>query len=111
MKQILAIDFDGTITYENKYPEVGELRPKALEVIKRLKDSYTLILWTCREGKELSDALLALNENGIEFDYVNECPFGSRKVAADCYIDDMAFGACVDWDIIENKFLKGDDNV
>ena len=101
----IAVDFDDTITYVNAYPAVGELKPEAIDVLKKLKNNYTLILWTCREGIYLTEAVNALKENGVEFDYVNECPAGSRKVVADVYIDDRAFGGIVDWKIIEKTFL------
>ena len=101
----IAVDFDDTITYVNDYPNTGQLKPEAIEVLKKLKKKYTLILWTCREGKPLQDAVDLLAKNGIEFDYVNECPEKSRKVVADVYIDDRAFGGIVDWKIIEKTFL------
>ena len=33
---IIAIDFDGTITKEHKYPEVGEIEERTIEVLKKL---------------------------------------------------------------------------
>ena len=54
---IIAVDFDGTIV-ENKYPEIGEERPFATETLKMLiKDRHRLVLWTCREGELLDQAL------------------------------------------------------
>lgn len=105
MIQKIAVDFDDTITFVNAYPDVGVLRPKAVEVLKKLKEKYILILWTCREDKYLEDAVNLLKENGVEFDYINECPEKSRKVVADVYIDDRAFGGIVDWEIIEKTLL------
>lgn len=102
---IIAIDFDDTITYPSPFPTMGKIKPEAVEVIKELKKKHTLILWTCREGEWLNEALEALSKHNVEFDYVNECPEGSRKVVADIYIDDRAFGGCVDWKIISEKLL------
>ena len=33
---VIAIDFDGTITVNNAYPNIGELRPHVIEAIKNL---------------------------------------------------------------------------
>lgn len=97
MSGIIAIDFDGTIV-EDAFPGIGELKPGAAEVLKRLKaEGYYLILWTCRSGKRLAEAAQFLGEHGIRFDKYNEsCPANielysgedTRKVYADLYIDD-----------------------
>ena len=104
---VVAVDFDGTITKKQEYPEVGEINDRAIEVLKKMQKKYTLCLWTCREGKELDDAIKALKERGLEFKYVNESPYESdcRKIIADVYIDDRALGGITDWDIIEDFFL------
>ena len=31
---IIAIDFDGTITKEHKYPEVGEIEERTITILK-----------------------------------------------------------------------------
>lgn len=105
---ILAIDFDGTIV-EDKYPEIGELREDAVEVINRLKKDYFLILNTCRTGEKLQEAVDFLKTNGIEFDLVNENhpalieKYGdTRKIFADYYIDDRNLGnIMLGWDEVE----------
>ena len=48
---IIAIDFDGTITKEHRYPRIGVVDTKAIEVIKKLKRKHTICLWTCRDGE------------------------------------------------------------
>ena len=69
---IIAIDFDGTIC-QNKYPEIGEPMPLAIESIKELQErGHNLILWTCRKGELLDDAVRWCEEHGIPFDLVNE---------------------------------------
>lgn len=58
----------------------------------------TVILWTCREGRRLAEAVAFLRNNGLVPNFVNaNCPQGirrmghdSRKVYADVYIDDKA---------------------
>jgi len=95
-KPILAIDFDGTIV-EHEFPEIGKEIPGALQTLKQLKAvGCHLILWTCREGKPLSDAVLWLRKNGVEFDVYNQnfnpAPdFNPKKVYADIYFDDRNF--------------------
>lgn len=95
---IIAVDFDGTLC-ENKYPEIGELLPRALEVMKQLHEAgHYLILWTCRCGDDLKQAINWCLEHGIPIDRVNDhCPEnvakygeGGLKIYADRYIDDKA---------------------
>ena len=90
---IIAVDFDGTL-------QVNDLPNVAL--IHRLKVAQahgdTVILWTCRDGKSLTEALNYLRRNGFRPNYVNQnCPEGirrtgrdSRKIFADVYIDDKS---------------------
>lgn len=92
MKIIIAVDFDGTLcSYKN--PGIGE--PK-LEVIKRVKElaiGNFLILWSCRKGKALKEAVKWCEQYGLKFDAVNKNVPGvksSRKIYADLYIDDKA---------------------
>ena len=100
---LLAIDFDGTIV-EHCYPFIGEPIPDAIDTIKKLQeDGHRIILWTCREDKELAMAIEFCESNGIYFESYNhntiEC-FGQRKVLADFYIDDRNIGGLPDWKTI-----------
>ena len=107
-KKIIAIDFDGTITEESPYPITGKIRPDAARVIRRLKEEYTCVLWTCRWGVDLVEALNILAYNNIVFDYVNQQPGGrndSRKIRADIYIDNKGYGTVIDWKQIEKDLL------
>lgn len=91
---IIAVDFDGTITKENIYPDIGELREGAIETLLALQDlGNTVCLWTCRNGRPLAEALAALEQLGFKPDYVNCGPYttGSAKMVADVYIDDAAW--------------------
>lgn len=103
--KVIAIDFDGTITEDSEYPVMGKIKEKAVEVIKELKKKNTIILWTCRTGEFLQEAVNALKEKGLEFDYINEYPGCGSKVFANIYIDDRAFHSCVDWDVIKEELL------
>jgi hydroxymethylpyrimidine pyrophosphatase-like HAD family hydrolase len=105
---IIAIDFDGTVV-EHKYPEIGELKPKAKEVINKLVDKgHYIIIWTCRYvKKDLEDMLDFLIANEIKFHNVNmnypNLDFKPiPKVYANIYIDDRnIFCEDVNWDKIE----------
>ena len=100
---IIAIDFDGTITKEHKYPEVGEIEERTIEVLKKLQQKHTICLWTCRKGKPLELAVQALKDRGVNIEWINDTPYSDdrRKIIADLYIDDRAFGGITDWDVIE----------
>ncbi len=115
-KLIIAVDFDGTIC-ESKWPEIGEPIVGALETLKALQeDGHTLILWTCRSGKCLDDAVDWLFNKGIVPDAVNKnverdyLTLGdTRKVYADMYIDDRSFlgiRECYDWACVWSHFFS-----
>ena len=97
----IAIDFDGTITKTNDFPNIGEIRPYAAKVIHALQDrGYFCYLWTCRAGETLEAAVNWLNANGIKMDAYNAGPStGSPKLIAAVYIDDSAYpnNGEIDW--------------
>ena len=93
---IYAIDFDGTLCI-NEYPNIGQPIYKTIIFCKERKaEGHKLILWTCRSGKYLDEAVAWCKVQGLIFDAVNEnLPemielFNNdcRKVFADRYIDD-----------------------
>ena len=103
IKIIIAVDFDGVIVTEN-FPQIGRPHIGVINaLIERKKKGDKLILWTCRCGQQLTDAVAFCRNMGLEFDAVNENlqmmidKYGSdsRKVYADCYIDDRNKDA--DW--------------
>lgn len=54
---IIAVDFDGTIVTHN-YPYIGSPLPNAFNTLIKLQGlGHKLILWTCRGGKELQEAV------------------------------------------------------
>lgn len=68
---IIAVDFDNTIA-RTTFPEIHGEIPGAVDVLTRFQqDGHTVILWTCREGKVLNDALLWLADHGFTPDCVN----------------------------------------
>lgn len=113
----IAVDFDGTIV-EDAYPEVGKQKPFALQTLKQLSMKHQIILWTCREGKLLDDAVALLEKNGVRLYAVNknypdeEIPAkGSfmRKIDADLFIDDRNFGGFPGWSKIWQELGDSDE--
>ena len=112
----IAVDFDGTIV-EHKYPAIGEEIPFAVDTLKMLiQDRHQLILWSCREGQLLEDAVNWCRERGVEFyavnrDYPEEStennPHFSRKLKADLFIDDRNIGGLPDWGTIYQMISRG----
>ena len=95
---IYAVDFDGTLC-ESVYPGIGAPNTALINhLTKRRIQGNKVILWTCRCGQRLEEAVFWCREHGLEFDAVNEnLPemiewYGNdcRKIAADVYIDDKA---------------------
>ena len=57
----IAVDFDGTITQRNAYPDIGPFRKNAINVLKALQEKGNdICLWTCRHGETLAQALTNL---------------------------------------------------
>ena len=95
---IIAVDFDGSLCTD-AYPEIGDANNKLIwELQNRQSMGDKLILWTCRIGDKLSEAVSWCENRGLIFDAVNEnlqetiLKWGSnpRKITADIYIDDRA---------------------
>ena len=98
-REVWAVDFDGTLC-ENWWPNIG---PPNLELIALLKSAHkagiALILWTCREGELLYNAIDWCIQQGLTFDAANENlpevieAYGGtnpRKISASLYLDDRA---------------------
>jgi len=95
---IIAVDFDGTLSF-GKWPNCGPANEGLFEFLKkRQKMGDRLILWTCRAGAELEEAVSWCATHGIVFDAINDNlpetvqKYGcnSRKISCDFYIDDKA---------------------
>lgn len=119
MREVIAVDFDGTLC-ENAHPNIGELLPmhKTIHEYIRMKhkNGALIILWTCRCGKELEAAISFCKKYNIPIDYVNENDpervkkygYDSRKISADLYIDDKAFGWRIPlWGQVKTSLVKG----
>lgn len=97
--KVIAVDFDNTIA-KTRYPEIVEPIPETINFLRKAKENgVTIILWTCREGTVLDDAVEWCKRNNVPIDLVNEnVPSrseywgnDSRKIGADLYIDDKSF--------------------
>ena len=100
MSYIIAVDFDGTLC-ENKYPEIGKPNSVFIDELKVRKDNGAkIILWTCRVGDKLEQAIDWCRDHGLIFDAVNQNlpeiieSFGGdlRKIFANEYIDNRNVG-------------------
>lgn len=96
LPSIMAIDFDGTLVTD-KFPEIGTINRHIWDsALKAQKLGYRLILWTCRNGDYLKEAVEFCSVHGLHFDAINDnidevkVLFGgdTRKIFADIYIDD-----------------------
>jgi len=97
---IIAIDYDNTIALESRLADYGQTGseipniPLINKLIEYRKKGHKLILWTCRGGEWLIEAIEFCKYYGLEFDAINENILGihyknvSCKVVADLYIDD-----------------------
>ena len=98
MRKAIAIDFDGCLC-DWAWPEIGAPHMNVIQAAIREKENgAALILWTCRVGERLGEAVKFCSDLGLTFDavnanlperiaaYQNDC----RKVNADEYWDDKA---------------------
>lgn len=93
---IIGVDFDGTLSL-GEWPACGPVNKGLVNYLNKRKSiGDKIILWTCREGKDLHNAVEFCRQNGLEFDAVNDnvpetielYGTNSRKITCDYYIDD-----------------------
>ena len=97
LPKIIAVDFDGTLV-TNQFPEIGEIRHPMWDAIKAEQERGTkLILFTCRTGEFLTQAVDFCREHGLVFDAINDnidevkaLGWDARKVSATFYVDDRS---------------------
>lgn len=94
---IIAVDFDGTLANTDATKIYSPNTKLINYLIDRKENGNKVILWTCREGSRLEQAVEWCKHHGLEFDAVNDnfpglklFGLNPRKVAADQYIDDNA---------------------
>ena len=92
-----AVDFDGTLSVNKHFPEIGDANVFLFDfLIDERKKGNKVILYTCRSGQLLDNAIAFCMERGLHFDAVNAnlpeniAKYGgdTRKIHADYYIDD-----------------------
>lgn len=96
--KIIAVDFDGCIV-TNEFPNIGQPIQETISALHvETMAGAKIILWTCRVGNQLEEAVNWCNDMGIYLDAVNtnlpeiicEHDGDSRKIFADEYWDDRA---------------------
>lgn len=97
--RIIAVDFDGTLV-EDEFPIIGKPINSVWAALRNEQARGSkIILWTCRNGKALEDAVRFCTEvMNFHFDAINEnldevkVLYGgdTRKIFADEYWDDKA---------------------
>ena len=123
---IYAVDFDGTLSM-GEWPEVGPANTNLFDfLIRKQMQGDKMILWTCRAGKPLQEAVDFCRDNGLVFDAVNDNlpetieKYGSnsRKITCDVYLDDRAcqvddyvFSGEVDLTRIETALIRYADRI
>lgn len=113
----IGIDFDGTIV-ENDFPKVGEEIADAIRTMKDLQRiGKKIILWTCRGGDYLDQAIGWLKSKEFIPDAINNditlysltIPKGP-KIWCDLFIDDRNFPPRkISWAEVR-AFFKLDDS-
>lgn len=97
---IIAVDFDGVLC-ENKFPDIGPPKYEVISLVREMIDrGHEVVLWTTRNGEELTAAVDWCGDRGLHFcnvngpapsnqaEYDGVYPTESRKIYADVYIDD-----------------------
>lgn len=101
----IAVDFDGTLC-EDRFPHIGPPRLHIIQAVRHLQRlGIKTILWTCRNGEVLKQAVEWCRSYDLTFDAVNEnlpevkAKWGgdTRKVLADYYLDDKNFGSTYEY--------------
>ncbi len=107
---VFAIDFDGTLCRDS-FPNIGEPNQAMINKVIQLKEQgHEIILWTCRTGNLLNEAVKWCNQRGLFFHAVNEnlprliTQYNNdcRKISCDYFIDDRNLSI--------DEFLRGDNN-
>lgn len=102
---IIAVDFDGTIS-RGTFPAIDGEQPYAGESLRKLHEQgHYIIIWTCRCGERLLEAINWMVAHNIPFDRINDhnpenvakYGEGGKKVYAHCYIDDKNIGGFLGW--------------
>ena len=116
---VIAIDFDDTCV-TNEWPKIGT-DIGAEPVLKELcAHKHNLILWTCRTGKPLDEAIQWFVDreillSDVNYNSLSKLANSGPKIHADLYIDDKALGIplyfdrktpYVDWDKVRVQLVS-----
>lgn len=85
-QKIICFDFDGTLTSEDLYPEIGELNPRMIQLVNDLSKDYYIIINSARDTLYYDEIKSLLDKYGVEYDQIAL----KTKPTADLYIDDKA---------------------
>lgn len=96
--KIIAIDFDKTLCDSGPTGTYLPIQSTIDKMNEELKKGSRFILWTCREGQDLEEALLWCEKYGIHFEAINDnvpdiverFNVNMRKIYANEYWDDKA---------------------
>lgn len=111
--KVIAVDFDGCLC-TNNWPDIGQPNRQLIRMLKTARSrGNKVILWTCREGKYVEEAVKWCERQGLCFDAVNDnlpemnalFNNNSRKIGADIYIDDKAIH--MEYTAAESSFWDG----
>ena len=70
--KIIAVDFDDTLCFSN-WPNLGAPNLPLINYLHTQKTAGSrIILWTCRAGKPLDDAIEWCKRSGLYFDAIND---------------------------------------
>lgn len=96
-KFVVAFDFDGTVCdYNHSNPEPTFMRAENKEIcdlLRRAGKFCHMVLWTCRVGMRLAEAIEWLDNHKVPYDNINENPFidyGGAKIHNNILLDDRA---------------------
>lgn len=119
---IIACDFDGVLCEEN-YPDIGKPNTFIInKLIAAQSQGVKVILWTCRSGVYLKNAIQWSAKHGLRFDAVNKnLPevveywggVESRKISANEYWDDKAIRVMMnefEYDWTYSRVLPSEDS-
>ena len=114
----VAVDFDGTLTKVDNFPNIGEINMDAVKVLSDFQElGGRVVLNTARDGYKLHEAVVALREIGFQPDCVNEnlperiklYKNDPRKIMGDIFIDDRCIDFTGDWKKYRQILIKDNE--
>ena len=108
-KILMGLDFDGTLV-KHEYPEIGE-DIGAFPWLHRFADKSKFILFTCRSGDALDQAVAHIEAQDIVLYGINKTPgqwrwSRSPKAYCNIYIDDAFLGAPLEYPVEGRRYIN-----